>query len=76
VLHIGHQEKATRFSYSVQVKGWKIVEHQKVPYAVYNLICNMNQIIRSGNCAWFNYQFAQRFAGKENNSSKTEIISN
>jgi hypothetical protein len=65
VLHVGLQEKTTRFSYSVQIKGQKATERQKAPYSVHNYISDMNQIIRSGNCAWFNYQFAQRCAGNE-----------
>jgi E3 ubiquitin-protein ligase SIAH1 len=60
VLHVGLKENTAKFSYSIQI------ERRKATYAVPNYICDLKQIIRSGNCARFDYRFAQRCAGDKN----------
>jgi predicted ABC-type exoprotein transport system permease subunit len=65
VLHIGCEKKTTMFRYRVKIKRRETMESQKATCAVRNYTCGLDQVIRSGSCVCFNYQFAQSCAGDE-----------
>ncbi|PNF16918.1 hypothetical protein B7P43_G04209 [Cryptotermes secundus] len=60
VLHVGPEEKTTKFTYCIQIMG------RKGTFAVRNYTCGMDQIISCGICTRFDYQFAKKCAGHKN----------
>lgn len=67
VLHVGHADKTKMFKYSTKIKVPTTIVGQEVTHTVQNYTRCLNQIIRSGNCATFSYDFARSCVG--NNSA-------
>jgi E3 ubiquitin-protein ligase SIAH1 len=65
VLHIGCAKKTTMFRYRVKIKRRETMESQKATCTVSNYTCGLDQVIRSGSCVYFSYQFARSCVGDE-----------
>jgi hypothetical protein len=66
VLHVGPQNKTSRFRYHVEISRADGNEQASANHTVWNYVNGLDRIVASGNCASFNYHFAKKCVSDRN----------
>jgi hypothetical protein len=61
-FHVGHENKSEDFGYFVEISRAAGKEQASANHTVWNYENGFDEIIESGNCASFNYNFAKKCA--------------